>query len=221
MTSEQEHLIKAAENFVKEKLSGESSGHDWWHIFAVRRNAIKIFQQEGGDRFLIEMAVLLHDVDDQKIIGKSGFGEPKSAKKFLLKLGMGKDSAEKICSIIKQVSFKGAGVSVRPRTLEAKIVQDADRLEALGAMGIARTFAVGAKFNRPLFDPEIRPRPHRNQKEYEKRSSCGTSFNHFYEKILLLKNLMNTKTGRSIAEKRHHFVLKYIKQFRDEWEGRK
>ena len=213
-------LLKKTELFAKKIHSGEGTGHDWWHIFSVKRNVERLAEKEGGDLFIMTMAALLHDVDDPKLAGGNLNREPRRARAWLARKKLPQDLIGQICDIIGQVSFKGAGVDVRPKILEAKIVQDADRLEALGAIGIARTFAVGGKFNRPLFDPAVKPRLHRTQGEYEKRFCRGTTVNHFYEKILLLKNRMNTKTGKMMAKTRHDFVLEYLKEFFKEWQGK-
>jgi uncharacterized protein len=180
----------------------------------VRNIALKISQTEGGNRFLIEMAALLHDVDDWKI---NGDGYTLKAETWLKKFKIPKTEIENILEIINQVSFKGAGVKTNATTIEAKIVQDADRLDAIGAIGIARTFAYGGNKGRPIYLPEIKPVLHDDFDSYKK--GTAPTINHFYEKLLLLKNRLNTATAIEIAKKRHTFMEVFLEQFFTEWEG--
>lgn len=206
-------IINKTEEFVRDFFEDEGSGHDWWHVFRVRNYALKIAENEGGNLFLIEMAALLHDLDDWKL--KNASAENKT-EKWLKKLNVDVDAASKILEIISQVSFKGAGVKTKPTTTEAQIVQDADRLDAIGAIGIARTFAYGGNKNHLIYHPEIRPELHDNFESYKKNSA--PTINHFYEKLLLLKNRMNTATGKQMAENRHNFMETFLEQFFYEWE---
>lgn len=213
---QQEKLVSATENFVKQHFATDSSGHDWWHIYRVRNMAIHLAEKEGGDIFIIEMAALLHDLDDWKL----GDGEDYSkTKKWLSQIGLSQKEAEKIDCVIKQVSFKGAGVETKADCREAKIVQDADRLDAIGAIGIARTFAYGGHKGRLLYHPDIELQLHQNFEAYKK--TTAPTINHFYEKLLLLKDRMNTKTAQEIAKERHRFMEDFLAQFFFEWNEKK
>ena len=196
---------------------GEGSGHDWWHVYRVWKNAIHIGKQESVDLFVVELAALLHDVADWKFHDGNDEIGPQVAKEWLESLAVSVDTVSHVCQIIKDISFKGAGVVTAMKTTEGMVVQDADRLDALGAIGIARTFAYGGSKNREMYNPDINPVMHASFEQYKK--SQGTSINHFYEKLLLLKELMNTATARQIAEKRHAVMEDYLQQFYDEWEG--
>lgn len=207
--------IEATEKYVKAEFENEGSGHDWWHIYRVRKMAIHLNETEGGDIFLIEMAALLHDLDDWKINAQ----KPKSrAEKWMITLKLPKHQIEKILTIIEEVSFKGAGVATPASTVEAMIVQDADRLDAIGAIGIARTFAYGGNKNRLLFDPDIKPVKHNSFASY--KNNTAPTINHFYEKLLLLKDLLNTTTAKKLAQNRHEFMEIFLDRFFDEWEGK-
>ena len=207
-----EQIIQKTENYVRTVFEEEGSGHDWWHIHRVRILALKIAEQEGGDLFLIEMGALMHDLDDWKL----NSGESRCWK-WLQKIGIEQELAQKIVELTEQISFKGAGVADNTSSLEAKIVQDADRIDAIGAIGIARTFAYGGNKGRLLYHPEIKPEMHQTFAAY--KSGTSPTINHFYEKLLLLKERVNTKTGKKIAEKRHAFMEKFLEQFFNEWEG--
>ena len=210
---ENEILLTATENFVKSVLEGDSSGHDWWHIYRVRKLALTIGKSEGADLFIVELAALLHDIDDWKLVESEG--EQDKAKKWLLKCGIIDQVANRICEIIEGVSFKGAGVNTSTNDLECKVLQDADRLDAIGAIGIARTFAYGGSRGRGIYDPGIPPELHIDFENYKK--STAPTINHFYEKLLLLKDQMQTTTGRTLAEQRHSFMVRFLDQFFTEW----
>jgi uncharacterized protein len=211
---QQNRLIKATENYVRNHFESESSGHDWWHIYRVRNMAIKIAEKEGGDLFVVEMAALLHDLDDWKL---SDTGQESKTEKWLNSINFPKLEIPVVLEIIEQVSFKGAGVENRATSVEAKIVQDADRLDAIGAIGIARTFAYGGNKGRLIYHPDIKPEMHNSFDEYKK--TTAPTINHFYEKLLLLKDMLNTKTAKEIAEKRHRFMETFLEQFYGEWES--
>jgi len=196
---------------------GEGSGHDWWHVYRVWKNAIHIGKQESVDLFVVELAALLHDVADWKFHDGNDEIGPQVAKEWLESLAVSVDTVSHVCQIIKDISFKGAGVVTAMKTTEGMVVQDADRLDALGAIGIARTFAYGGSKNREMYNPDINPEMHTSFEQY--KNSQGTSINHFYEKLLLLKELMNTATAKQIAEKRHAVMEDYLNQFYREWEG--
>jgi uncharacterized protein len=211
---QQNRLIKATENYVRNHFESESSGHDWWHIYRVRNMAIKIAEKEGGDLFVVEMAALLHDLDDWKL---SDAGQESKTEKWLNSIDFPKLEIPVVLEIIEQVSFKGAGVENRATSVEAKIVQDADRLDAIGAIGIARTFAYGGNKGRLIYHPDIKPEMHNSFDEYKK--TTAPTINHFYEKLLLLKEMLNTETAKGIAEKRHRFMETFLEQFYGEWES--
>lgn len=215
----QEEVVNKTAEYIKEKLLGEGSGHDWWHIYRVWRNAINISKNEKVDLFTVELAALLHDIADWKFNdGNEDIG-PQLAREWLEKMSVDEKVISHVCDIIKNISFKGAGVENKINTIEGMVVQDADRLDAIGAIGIARTFAYGGNKNREMYNPEIKPGFHKTFEEYKKNNS--TTVNHFYEKLLLLKDLMNTNTARDIAEQRHKFMEDFLKQFFEEWEGKK
>lgn len=212
----QNKIIKKVEEYLKKIFQGEATGHDWWHAWRVRKMAKEISKKEGGDLFIIELAALLHDIADWKFYdGKTKAGS-ENARVLLKKLGVADKTIDHISHIIDNVSFKGAGVKNRIKTKEGMIVQDADRLDVIGAIGIARVFAYGGFRGREIYNPNIEPKLHKSFKEYKNNKS--TSINHFYEKLLILKNRLNTKTARRIAEKRHKFLESYLRQFFQEWQ---
>jgi uncharacterized protein len=209
-------LIKNTEKHIKEILSKDASGHDWWHIFRVRNMALLIQKTEGGDKKIIELAALLHDIADWKFHdGDENIG-PDKATSFLKQEECDKQIIASVVEIIKEISFKGAKVCTPMSSLEGQIVQDADRLDAIGAIGIARTFAFGGNKGREMYNPNIKAEMHDSFAAYKKNN--GPTINHFYEKLLLLKDRINTPTGRKIAEKRHQYMEDYLQEFYSEWE---
>ncbi len=213
----QEHILKQTQDFVQQKLAEDTSGHDWWHIHRVHQLAKKIAATEGGDLFIIELAALLHDISDWKFNGGDEHLGGKIAHQWLKDLGADTETCEKIEGIINNLSFKGAKVSEKMRSIEGKIVQDADRLDAIGAIGIARTFTYGGYKNRPMYQPDVQPVLHDSFEAYKNKTSH--TINHFYEKMLLLKERMNTATAKRLAEERHQFVEDFLAQFLKEWQG--
>lgn len=214
-----EHLeiIEKTAAYIRELLSADSSGHDWFHIVRVRRTATAIAREEQADGFVVELAALLHDVLDWKFANGDHQAGPRQARKWLESLHVDPLAVDQICEIIADLSFKGAGVETPMRTLEGRCVQDADRLDAIGAIGVARAFAYGGYKGRALYDPEIPPVLHDSFEAYKK--NCGPTLNHFYEKLLLLKDRMSTPAGRRIAEGRHAFLVQYLNQFLAEWKS--
>lgn len=209
-------MIEAAEKFVKNELGKDSSGHDWHHIDRVRKNARLIWSKEQkGNWFIIEMAALLHDIPDEKLNETEEAGLAK-LDSFLSGLELESNIANLIKDCIETVSFKG-GREIELNSIEAEIVQDADRLDALGAIGIARTFAYGGKKGHPIFDPGISVRAEMTLEEY--RTGNSSSINHFYEKLLKLKDKMNTEQAKKLAEERHAFMESFLAQFYIEWNG--
>jgi uncharacterized protein len=214
---EQNPIITTTLEFVKKTLHGAEGGHDWWHIYRVWNNAKQLAKTEGGNLLVIELAALLHDIADSKFHGGDETLGPKIAREFLTDLGLIHGDIEHIVSIIKNLSFKGGHALKIEKTIEFKIVQDADRMDAIGAIGIARTFNYGGFKNREMYNPGIAPNLNMTKEEY--KNSTAPTLNHFYEKLLLLKELMNTKTGRAMAEERHRFMETYLDRFYKEWEG--
>lgn len=210
-------MIAATAGHVKAKLSGEGSGHDWFHIERVRRNALRIGRDEGADLFVVELAALLHDIADWKFAGGDDTAGPREARAWLATLGVESAIIEHVCEIIKDLSFKGAGVPAAMRTTEGRVVQDADRLDALGAIGIARAFAYGGHKGSELYNPNVKPELHTTFEQYKR--SRGSTINHFHEKLLLLKDRMNTRTARTLAEQRHRVMEEFLDQFLAEWNG--
>lgn len=214
-TIQTKNILESTRKYIQSRFEGEGSGHDWWHILRVRNLALHIAEIEGGNIFLIEMAALLHDLDDWKIAGDNQMEQTKS---WLKKMNLPPKETQIIVQIINEVSFKGAGVSTSTTLLEAAIVQDADRIDAIGAIGIARAFAYGGHKGRLLHDPAVNPVLHDNYSAY--KNNNAPTINHFYEKLLLLKDRINTNTAKKIAEDRHRFMETYLERFFDEWDGK-
>lgn len=214
---EKEIINKTAE-YVKNKLSGEGSGHDWWHVYRVWKTAVEIGKKENADLFVIQLAALLHDIADYKFYSGDDSIGPKKAREWLEKLEVDENIISHVCEIIKGVSFKGAGVKSEMKIKEGMVVQDSDRLDAIGAIGIARTFAYGGHKGNEIYNPDIKPKRHETFDQY--KNNKGTTINHFYEKLLLLKDLMNTTTARKIAQERHKFMEQFLGRFFKEWEGK-
>ena len=202
-------------NFVKEKLEGAEAGHDWFHIERVWKLSKKIAEKEGGNLEVIELSALLHDIADPKFHNGDETLALKISKNFLEEIHVEGELIEQVLFVIKNISFKNRAEAPENPPLELQIVQDADRLDAIGAIGIARTFNFGGFKNNLMYHPEIKPNLGMNKKEYKK--SNGTTINHFYEKLLLLKDLMNTETAKKIASERHNFMLQFLDEFYKEW----
>jgi len=219
LTAEQAAVLDRTEQFVRETLEKDSTGHDWWHIHRVLSNARNIarHEDEPGDLFVIELAAMLHDIADWKFHGGDAKAGSTTARKWLTTQSVSAAVIDHVCDIIDHISYKGAGVQTKMRTIEGMIVQDADRLDAMGAIGIARAFAYGGHAARSLYDPTVEPTLHQSFEAY--KDSKGHTINHFYEKLLLLKDRINTGAARKIAEQRHHFMEQYLKEFFAEWDG--
>lgn len=201
--------------FVKEKLEGAEAGHDWFHIERVWKLSQKIADTEGGNREVVELAALLHDIADPKFHDGDETLALKISEELMNSLNVSQEVVEQVLFIIKNISFKNRGEIPENPPIELKIVQDADRLDAIGAIGIARTFNFGGFKNNLMYHPEIPPKLNMSKEEYKKNE--GTTINHFYEKLLLLKDLMNTDSAKKIAAERHDFMLKFLEQFYKEW----
>lgn len=216
MTLEQTWIDRSV-NHVKSLLASDSSGHDWFHIERVWKNAIRIGVAEGADLVVVELAALLHDVADWKFHAGDETAGARVARSWLESLQVPEEIIAEVCEIILHLSYKGAAVEQHPLSLAGQVVQDADRLDAIGAIGIARAFAYGGHAGRAMYDPDVQPELHASFAAYKKNK--GPTINHFHEKLLLLKDRMNTATARHIAEGRHAFMEEFLERFHSEWQG--
>jgi uncharacterized protein len=212
-------VINTTISFVKQELIGAEGGHDWWHIQRVWNNAKIIAHSEDLNIFIVELAALLHDIADAKFHNNDENIGPQKATHFLESLSVEKEIIYHVENIIRNISFKGGNITNSFYSTELAVVQDADRLDAMGAIGIARAFTYGGFKNREIYNPTIHPDMQMNKDEYKK--STAPTINHFYEKLLLLKDRMNTLTGKKLAEQRHKFMETYLTEFYLEWEGKK
>jgi uncharacterized protein len=212
-------LIDKTIAFVKEKLDKAEGGHDWFHIERVYKNSILIAKEEDCDIMVVKLGALLHDIADSKFHDGDETIGPKTARTFLESENVFEETINHVINIIENISFKGGNFENKFSSKELEIVQDADRLDAIGAIGIARTFNYGGFKNRALYNPSIAPNLNMSKEEY--KNSNSPTLNHFYEKLLLLKDKMNTATGKKIALERHKFMENFLSQFYAEWEGEK
>lgn len=203
--------------FVKKELEGAEAGHDWFHIQRVYNNALNLLKSEQANEQVVVLGALLHDIADSKFHNGDETIGPKKAMDFMTSIDIIDEVKDHVVKIIENISFKGGNFNKTFHSKELEIVQDADRIDAIGAIGIARTFNYGGYKNNGLYDPEIKPKLKMNKEEYKNHK--GTTINHFYEKLLLLKDLMNTETGKKIAENRHQYMEGFLEQFYNEWEG--
>ena len=210
-------LIDQTILFVKQQLNNAEGGHDWFHIERVYKNALLIAQEETCDLTVVKLGALLHDIADSKFYEGDETVGPRIAREFLVGQNVEQEKIEQVVNIIENISFKGGNFEKKFTSKELEIVQDADRLDALGAIGIARCFNYGGFKNRALFNPEIPPKMNMTKDEY--KNSDSPTINHFYEKLLLLKDKMNTQTGKKIAINRHQYMITFLSQFYAEWEG--
>lgn len=210
-------LITTTEQFVKKELADAEGGHDWWHIYRVWKSARKIAAGEQVDMLVVELSALLHDIADSKFHGGDESIGPRKAREFLESIGAPEATIQHVVDIIVNISFKGGHNNGAFYSPELGVVQDADRLDAIGAIGIARTFNYGGFKNRAIYDPGIQPDLHMTKEQY--KNSTAPTINHFYEKLLLLKDRMNTATGRQLAAERHAFMETFLEKFYEEWEG--
>lgn len=204
-------------NFVKKQLENAESGHNWFHMERVYNNALLIAKEETCDLEVVQLAALLHDIADSKFHDGDETVGPKVAREFLTSEKVSEETINHVVAIIENISFKGGNFEKKFTSKELEIVQDADRLDAIGAVGIARTFNYGGYKNREIYDPEIVPNLNMSKEEY--KNSTAPTINHFYEKLLLLKDKMNTETGKKIAQQRHEFMETFLVQFYNEWNG--
>ncbi|WP_111307850.1 HD domain-containing protein [Confluentibacter sediminis] len=214
----QEEQINKTIDFVKVTLVDAEGGHDWFHTQRVYNNSLLIAKSEKVDMFIVSLGALLHDIADSKFHNGDETIGPKIAREFLFKINVDSTVIEHVVKIIENISFKGGNEAQKFHSPELNVVQDADRLDAMGAIGIARCFNYGGFKNRQLYNPDIKPNLNMNKEAY--KSSTAPTINHFYEKLLLLKDKMNTKTGKLIALERHNYMLQFLDQFYREWKGK-
>lgn len=207
-------IIQNISQYIQSEFAQETSGHDWWHIYRVWKMSQKLARGEKTDKLVLEVSALLHDIADWKFNDGDEKAGSKKARKLLDNYNISKDKIDQICHIIDNISYKGAKVKNKIESLEGKIVQDADRLDAMGAIGIARAFHYGGYKGRSIYDPEVRPVLHENKKAY--LDSTAPTLNHFYEKLFLLKDMMNTEKAKLIAQKRHKYMVKFVIELKKE-----
>lgn len=215
---QKDKIIAEIKQTIQQRFAGETSGHDWYHIKRVLQLSLRIAEEEHADPFTVALAALLHDIADHKFYPDDLNKGPRDADRLLQKSGVDESTRKTVCTIIHEISYKGAGVATPMSSLEGQCVQDADRLDAMGAIGIARAFAYGGSKNRMMYDPAQKPEMHQDFDSY--RKSEGHTINHFYEKLLLLRDRMNTVTGKKLADERHLFMENWLARFFGEWEGR-
>lgn len=211
-------IITRTADHIRGLMQGESSGHDWWHIYRVWQTSMVIAAHEGVDSPVVQLAALLHDIGDWKFHGGDDSVGPRLAREWLQSLTVDETVIAHVSAIIANLSFKGADVQAASLSPEGQVVQDADRLDAIGAIGIARAFAYGGAKGREMHDPQAAPVLHTSFDQY--KASRGTTINHFHEKLLLLKNRLNTATAKTLAEGRHAFMLEFLEQFDVEWNSK-
>lgn len=214
-----QQIIDQTINFVKLTLANAETGHDWFHIERVYKTAKTINAIEGANSFVVELAALLHDIADSKFNNGDEEIGPRKAGEFLASIGVNDEIITHVKEIILNLSYKASLGNVTFNSKELNVVQDADRLDAIGAIGIARAFTYGGYKNRVLYDPAIKANLNMSKDEY--KNTTAPTINHFYEKLLLLKNLMKTEAGKQMAQQRHDFMLAYLDQFYQEWDGLK
>ena len=218
MTQREQEQIAAVESFIQKEFNGEGSGHDWWHIYRVVKNAKKLLEYfPHANAFVVEVTALVHDLGDHKLYKGEGQTARILIGNLLKEVGIEETLIEQVIETVDGLSYKGAKVDSSLKTLEGQIVQDADRLDAIGAIGVARTFAYGGHKGSLMYDPSLSPEIHESFEAY--KNSQGTTINHFYEKLLLLKDLMNTEPAKELAQKRHDYMVQFLDQFYKEWEG--
>lgn len=211
-------IIRKTKDFSRQQLKDEEGGHDWFHTLRVYNNALQIAKGEDADSLVVALGALLHDIAESKFNDGDETLGPKVAREFLFSINIDSEIIEHVVKIIENISFKNTfDARQKFHSKELEIIQDADRLDAIGAIGIARCFNYGGYKNRKLFDPSIKPNMNMTKEEY--KSSNAPTINHFYEKLLLLKNKMNTISGKRIAEQRHKFMEQFLDQFYAEWDG--
>lgn len=219
MNKSEKKVIEDTKKFLMDKMANEPTGHDWYHVERVLNLAMHISSKEKGqiNLFVVQLGALLHDIADWKFYDGDLEEGPRQAEAWLVTQKVDQKTIDAVKNIILTTSYKGAGVETKLTTIEEKIIHDADKLDALGAIGIARTFAYGGYKNRPIYDPKSRPKMHKSFEQYKANSEH--TINHFYEKLLLLSGRMETKTGKHLAIRRHEFMEKFLQEFYKEWDG--
>lgn len=218
----QAEIIKRTKQHVEKLLRAETNAHDWWHVYRVWRLSVHLAEQEKDvDLFVVQLGALLHDIADWKFHDGDVEIGPRTAKEWLQTLKVDEGVIERVAYIVRNVSFRGGTNTHVMQTIEGKIVQDADRLDAIGAIGIARTFTFGGSFGRDMYDPAKQPEEITSFEQYQKTMGDNTTINHFYEKLLLLKDLLHTESARRIAQKRHSYMEQFLEEFYAEWEGKR
>ena len=213
----QEDILAAIRDHVRNHLEGEGSGHDWWHIVRVRNTAVHLGKLEGADLLTVELTALLHDIADWKFHDGDETIGPKIAREIMEEHGVEATVVDHVCTIIANMSYHSTLEGKVVKSIEGKVVQDADRLDAIGAIGIARTFAYGGHKGHPMHNPDLKPREEMRKEDY--LNEKNTTINHFYEKLLLLKDKMNTQAAKDVAQQRHAYMEQYLEQFYAEWNG--
>lgn len=214
----EQEIIESTEQYLIEQFSGEATGHDWFHIRRVWNLSKSIAEKEGDlDLFVVEMGALLHDIADHKFHDGDDKIGPIKAREYLSQFEIDANKIERIVDIVKEISFKGMGVPTKMSSKEGEVVQDADRLDAMGAIGVARAFAYGGSKGRPIYDPVVKPVCHTSFAAY--KTSTAPTINHFYEKLLGLKDRLNTETGKSEGERRHKFMEDFLQNFYQDWDA--
>ncbi|TCN62056.1 HD domain-containing protein [Acetobacteroides hydrogenigenes] len=217
LRSDSDGLVGKTAEYVRSLLVGEGSGHDWWHIYRVWKMSVRIAKEENANLLVVELGALLHDIADWKFNDGDEEVGPAKARAWLQSLMVDEEVIAQVCQIVRDISYKGAGVATPMPTIEGQVVQDADRLDAIGAIGIARTFAYGGSKAREMYNPDQSPVLHQSFEQY--KMGNGSTINHFYEKLLLLKERMNTATAKRLAQHRHKVMEEFLDEFYLEWEG--
>lgn len=219
LRSDSDSLVGRTAEYVRSLLVGEGSGHDWWHIYRVWKMSVRIAKEENANLLVVELGALLHDIADWKFNDGDEEVGPAKARAWLQSLMVDEEVIAQVCQIVRDISYKGAGVATPMPTIEGQVVQDADRLDAIGAIGIARTFAYGGSKAREMYNPDQSPVLHQSFEQY--KMGNGSTINHFYEKLLLLKERMNTAAAKRLAQHRHKVMEEFLDEFYLEWEGEK
>jgi len=219
----QTEILERTREYAEKTLRGETNAHDWWHVLRVWNLAMHLAEEEkGADKFVVGLGALLHDIADWKFHNGDTTVGPRKTREWLESLEVDGDVVERVVYIVEHVSYRGGTNKHVMQTLEGKIVQDADRLDAIGAIGIARTFTFGGAFGREMYDPTLKPRTDFTSfEEYQKQVKDNTTINHFYEKLLLLKDKLNTEAARRVAQKRHDYMEQFLEEFYAEWDGKR
>ncbi|HEX7963547.1 MAG TPA: HD domain-containing protein [Candidatus Saccharimonadales bacterium] len=215
-------IIEKTRIYAEETLKSDTTGHDWWHVYRVWKLSLQLAKDEkGANLFIVQLGALLHDIADWKFTGGDLEVGPRKVKEWLDGLGVDPDVTEQVVYIVRHISFRGGTNTHKMQSLEGRLVQDADRLDAIGAIGVARVFTFGGAMGREMYDPNHKPHDIKTFEDYKNQVKDNTSVNHFYEKLLLLKDRMNTDAGRRFAQERHDYMERFLDEFYAEWEGKR